>query len=378
MRDRPLRPASRARRPRLRARAPSGQARYSGPRSRRGARRRREAARRPPRARPGGGSSLVHLRPPWRPRGTRRRGRRTSVAGRGDPGRPARPAPSPRALHRHRGGRGSRPRKDGRPRGRSRARAAPDRSRSAPRRARGGDRSPRWTIRWRFPASRGPRGHRAAVATARARRRAPRGGQWAAAERRSRVELGHLPPDALAGGLVHRGRRRGGRPPAPAAHGEAHQHQAQGQAHEGNDPHEEIEAVAGRREQDPRAVLLHEVRGDLLRGLARGEPLADDGAHLIGGFRRRVGHREALAHHAAEIGRHVTHLVLGHRSPGRRGAERGHRDDREARQEENPSRHDFSASRRSTCVRTISSETAPTLRSRIRPARSMKKVSGTP
>src|SRR6266511_2072236 len=99
----------------------------------------------------------------------------------------------------------------------------------------------------------------------------------------SSIEVFHLAAYALANRRLEGGVEDGrGRPP-PASEDDGDQHEAAAERGEGHHPHEEIEAPPRRGEQYPLAVLLDEVVPHLARGLSRGQALADDPAHLMGG-----------------------------------------------------------------------------------------------
>src|SRR4029450_7579094 len=111
----------------------------------------------------------------------------------------------------------------------------------------------------------------------------------------------HLAANALPQGWIHAGRRARRSVPAPATEDDGDEHEPQPEAREGHDPHEEIEARLGRREENPLAVFLDEIGAYLGGTLAGGQALADDPAHLVGGFGRRVGHGQTLADDASEL-----------------------------------------------------------------------------
>src|SRR6266704_6825047 len=129
---------------------------------------------------------------------------------------------------------------------------------------------------------------------------------------------GHLPPDALAHSGIHWRRRDGGWIPAPPSEDDDDKHQSGTEPDERHHPDEEVEPFFGWREQDPFPVSLDEVLANLLGSLAGGQALADDLAHLVRRLRGRVGHREGLTDHAAELGRQLVDDALIYRRGGRR------------------------------------------------------------
>src|SRR5262249_20783094 len=129
--------------------------------------------------------------------------------------------------------------------------------------------------------------------------------------------------------------------------------------------------------EDPGPVLLDEVGRHLLGGLASRQSLADDLAHLMGGLRGGVRYGQALADHAAKLRRDGVHRVLVDGSCGHGGEPQAHEEDggESPLAPGIPARSGRSGS---TSCFTIASVSAPTCLPRMRPARSMKKVSGTP
>src|SRR5437867_2391823 len=146
----------------------------------------------------------------------------------------------------------------------------------------------------------------------------------------------HVAPDALAHRRVH---VHPGRPvvapvarPSPNEH--SHAHEPDADRRKRNEPDEEVESPARGRQEDPLAVAVHEVLPDLRRTLARGEPVADDRAHLTRHFRGRVGHGEILTDDASELSGDLVHGLLAHRRRRLRGDGRHRCADEEQRREE--------------------------------------------
>src|SRR2546425_3941613 len=141
----------------------------------------------------------------------------------------------------------------------------------------------------------------------------------------------HFAPDAFAHRRVH---VHPGRPVVapvarPSPNENSHGHEPDADRRKRNEPDEEVESPARGRQEDPLAVAVHEVLPDLRRTLARGEPVADDRAHLTRHFRGRVGHGEILTDDASELSGDLVHGLLAHRRRRLRGCA-----DEEQRREE--------------------------------------------
>ena len=83
------------------------------------------------------------------------------------------------------------------------------------------------------------------------------------------------------------------------------------------DPHQQAETLGFRGEQNPFAVFGDKKIFDLLRSFSRLQLLADNAAHLLGHFRRRVRNREILADHTAQLLRDGPCLIVDIRRVGR-------------------------------------------------------------
>ncbi len=83
------------------------------------------------------------------------------------------------------------------------------------------------------------------------------------------------------------------------------------------DPHQQAETLGFRGEQNPFAIFGDKKIFDLLRSFSRLQLLADNAAHLLGHFRRRVRNREILADHAAQLLRDGPCLIVDTRRVGR-------------------------------------------------------------
>ena len=84
----------------------------------------------------------------------------------------------------------------------------------------------------------------------------------------------------------------------------------QNQDDERQDPHQKAETSGRRGEQNPLTVFGDKKIFDLLRSFAGPQLLADDAAHLLGHFRRRIRNREILADDTAQFLRDVPCLLV--------------------------------------------------------------------